>query len=337
MAKEDEVKPSGEGGTPPQTEKETINRNPIPDSEKGLHPADEYDFDFEYLASPQPGSEKEKESVPADKPVKPVSEESKIAVPPIASKEEKPKEGDTVDKPPVPAKGSETRQYTDEDYRKLQSFSDTRVAELTKEISALKTQVETDQNVKVALEEFKKEPLAFLQRHVPQLAEKLDTRRYILDKLKAEFGSDFAYDPAEAYVEGTTSYKIRAREDEIKAQVEREKLNSEVQRETARREQEAFLSTSKKQVMEKYGLDEQGFEKEIVGFAKSRPPMNYMDIARIKYLDWEIQQAVKQALEQARKDGNGSVPPSINKLGGGNEEKPVPKPYEELQKEFGDY
>ncbi len=306
------------------------------DAEAGRQDEGAYDVDFEYLASPKTGVEK-KEPVPPEKK-EPVSEEkkepeSKFPVPPAAQTKESDKASPTSEEkkePSTPDKGTDWEVR----YKELQSFSDARHADDAKKIEEYEKQVKLFDGIKTFKEELERDPVAVLHKYFPALAEKLDPRKFITDKLRAEFG-EFTYDPAEAYVEGTTSYKVKAREQELLEQLSRERLTIEATRKENERTAAARLESSKREVMKRYGLSEEQFEREIVEFAKNTP-IDFMRVAQLKYFDWHIQQAVKDAIAADRKERPEKSPTSLTTVGGGATDQEASQAYKEAAELFGD-
>lgn len=314
----------------------TLGDASVPDSETGVHSHPEaYDYDFNYMVS-QPEGEQKEVVPPSAEPASQEGQPAKVEppafpVPPIATKAL-----DEVEVKPAPK--AETLDVAEKRYRDLQSLHDKSIAEKEKELEAIRHEVDSLKAFKAAKDELEKNPLAFLQQYFPQLAEKVNPRRVILDKLREEFGAETieAYRPEEAYIEGSNSYKIREREDALREELQRTKLEAELSRSEETRRQEAFLNESKTVVMKEYGLDENTFQREIIEWSKQQPPITFKEIARLKYFDWHIQQAVNQALAGEKKGKSQTPPPSIVSVGGGSDGEKVSREYKDLQDTFGD-
>ena len=340
----------GSGGVEQQ---ETIIRDPVPDAvSRGEGDAGLYDSDFNYLASQpqvtsQPGEDGSttdddqvedgsgrtgsaaggKEESPATSPSYPV--------PPVARK----KDGESADgEVPSDAGGAATSPEeltkAEKRYNDLKSFHDTEVVNYKKQIEQLQTEVKTYQDLKTYKEELEQDPLAFLTRYYPELSSKVDTRRLIVDKLKKEFG-EFTFDPTEAYIEGTTSYKVRMREQEILDELQRERvqrLNTERAEQDRR---EGLLNASKAKVMEKYGLSEEQFNQVVVEGSK-KVTADWEAIAKLIYFDWHMQNAVDEALAAGKRLPRKKKQPGTTDVGGTAEPPEVSAGFKELSNVFGD-
>ena len=330
-----------QGGTTTITSKEATEPDAV---SVGESPERSYDEEFGYLASRS--TEKKDDAAPES--------DKDQTTDPIKGKDgettggEK-KEDDVVppvkddDVPPVAAK---TTTKTDDvvvgdaDFKKrytdLQSYSDRTIDGQKKEIEGLKKEVESLQATKTALDEINKDPHSFLAKFFPEVAGKLEPQKIVVDSLKKEFGAELdAYRAEEAYMEGTTSFKIRQREYELREQLQRSRLEGEFTRQRDAKEREDRLSVSKNEVMKTYGLTEEQFNKEIIGWAQAHP-VDFNMIAKARYFDWHIQNAVTQAIN--RKNGkNSPTAPSVASVSGSDKGSDTESPgYKELKDVFGD-
>jgi len=189
--------------------------------------------------------------------------------------------------------------------RKIQSDFDKKLSEqkISSEsrIQELERQLNELSAIKAAKEELEKEPLAFVYKHIPQLAEKVDVDRYVFDKLKSEFGNEFEYEPSDAHTFGTKSYKYRTRELEIRHQLTQEKERVEREKHENQTKIEARLNTSKEKVMKSRGYTEDDFKKKIEEPSKGLTWDWEM-------IDWVINRdaIIKQAIEKALKSNGAS-------------------------------
>ena len=336
MARDTEASPV----TGTQNTEVTLTEVTVPDAETVTDQSPErYDFDFEYLASDNGGTKKE-DATPTPEVEKTASEEKsesasiKIDIPPIAAKVE----GDAI--VPSVTKEEPTSQPSDYEkrYKDLQSFHDKSLSERTKEMEVLKSELESLKSFKLAKEEVEKNPLAFVQQYFPELAEQISPQRMIIKKLVEEFGAETieAYRPEEALIEGSNSSKIHERELELREQLQRSKLDAEFKRREETQKREAIFTESKNRVMKTYGLNEEQFNKEIVEWSKNQPP-DLMMIARNRYFDWHVTQAVEQALAGKKKEKVEAPPPSVAGMGGGTSDgEQTSREFKELQDTFGD-
>jgi hypothetical protein len=338
-------------GTGKLEEQVTLHEQTVPDSETSAHPEPEaYDYEFEYLApaSPKSGAPKN-EVVPASPKGdgQPASEDKGDK-----KEEAQPKTEETPDYPVPPiaavkkdgegAPKSETKEAPksveyEQRYRDLQSLHDKSMDEKVKEIERLNSELSTLQGLRTFKEELEKNPLGVLQQHFPQLADKVSPRRVITDTLAKEFGAELdAYNANEAMQEGTTSYRIREREDELRAQMQRSQLEAESHRLEETRRREVFFNEQKERVKKEFGMDDKTYDTEILGWAKEQPPIGPYQIARLKYFDWFVKNAVAQALASSKKGNGESLPASIASVGGESEGAEPSREAKELQDEFGD-
>lgn len=342
------------GASTPQVQ-ETINRNPQPDAAVVGEANDRFDSDFEYLgASGVPGVQKDG-AVPAAvapasaTPAQPAShtpEENKpkFPVPPVGInsivKEDLETKGTLADQPgnkpaSAPPSGAE-RTYTQTEVSAIQSAKDTELQTLKTEHESVKQQLEALKNVQSALDEINRNPLAFVARYFPELASQLDSRKVVIRRLREEFGEQIdAYDPSQVLDENSPSYNIHRREMELTSEIARSQAQAEQERALAAKQREERLNTSKAQVMKEYGLTEEQFKKEVVEWGSTQQ-FSYLDVARLKYRDWEVQRAVAEALKQAKSDKPGTLPPSVATVGGGAAETGTPEHIKDLSDAFGD-
>lgn len=314
-----------QGTSSPVGSQESVIVGGPSDAEVGVHDDAAYDVDFEYLKTPESNGNGEKTADGETAKVDDKKVETKDEKPlPAESKETK---DETVDEPPiakvaqsktddtVPPEKKVASEYEDK-LRQLQSVKDQEVSELKKQLETKNAELQQLQAFRVAQEELERSPLSFVARYFPELAEKLDPRRQIIEQLKREFNGEITYDPIEAYTEGTTAWKIRAREEELRDEYSRERARNEISRTQAEQQRQAALQVSKQQVMKDYGLDDAGFEKEIVSWSKSKT-LDYSMIAKLRYFDWHVKRAVADALKGASRGGPDKLPANIANVGGG--------------------
>lgn len=334
---------------------ETINRNPVPDSEVIQGDPSRFDAEFDYLASPGgAGAAKEgavsdtKVDAPAgQKPEDSHTPEGKdnkppIAVPPIAGdikaivKEDLQTKASLAGDPSAKAQSSAgERIFSQAEVSAIQSAKDTEISELKSSLQERDTQLQTLKDAKVALDELNQNPLAFVARYFPELASQLDSRKVIVDRLRSEFGDELdTYDPSQAFNPESPSYKIQRRELELQTELARSVARAEQERTDVERKRVERFNESKKQVMSTYGLSEEQFQKEIVEWANG-VQFDYTMVAKLKYRDWEIQRAVDEALKQAKHEKPGALPANVALMGGG-EAKGMPEHLKELSDTFGD-
>lgn len=174
----------------------------------------------------------------------------------------------------------------------------TKISELTAKVAEKDKLLQNLESTRLALEEAQKEPLVFARKYFPQLAEKLDPQQYIIAALKKEFGDNFTYDANEAFTEGTTSYKIRLREAEIRDNLTREQAKAEAELTASRLQREARFNEGKKKVMARYKLTDAGFA-ELQKWANETviTPEHW---ALLKFYDQNLKKAAKAALEASK-------------------------------------
>lgn len=293
-----------------------------PDSES--RPAEEFDFDFSYLGTGKPAP---KEEEPPEEPPKKDGEDE-------PAPEDRKGKSDLEDEPEPPKKDEGKTQPPPELQAKLTTLESENTT-LKGEIAKLTAQHEQFKSVQEALEELKKEPLVFVRKYLPSLAEKVDPRKYVEDKLKQEFGDQLAkFDSNESFQEGTLSYRIRVRREEIKDSLvqEERKLQEEQYRNTL--EREARLNTSKQAVMKKYNLSDAQFEREVIEWSKTRQ-IGWEEIAKLRFFDEIVKAAVAKALKES-KTRKGDKPEKGAEGIHGSADTGTPEHLRELNKEFGD-
>jgi hypothetical protein len=208
---------------------------------------------------------------------------------------------------------------------------------LKKEYEARVAEIEQLKSVKLALEEIERSPQAFIARYVPDLAAKISPQDVVVQSLKKEFTAEelASYDQAQAYEEGTISYRIREREATLREQTQRQRLEGENTRLNETRKLEARLQESKQKVMKEYKLSDAQFDQEIVNWAKNHP-IDFESIARLRYFDWHLQNIVDQV--QNRKRGKqDKLPGSIAGVSGTDTDpSKVSAGFKEFRDEFGD-
>lgn len=335
----DETRSAGAGTLSP-----TLVDSDHPDAETVSGDAayeERYDSDFTYLTKEKPkDSVEEGQKEGAEPPAtteehtpEGKKEEPKIDVPPIDQTTEPPKK----EEPKTAAPLTDDKVGYEKRYKDLQAYSDSTIDGLKKELATLKTENETLASLKVVKEEVERNPHAFLTKYYPQLAEQLNPQKLAVEQLKKEFGAEFdSYNASEALQEGTTSFKIQQRLDELKNQAQRDRLEAEISRREDSRKREELLSASRDKVKKTYGLSDEQFQKEIVEYAKSLPP-NFETIAKVRYFDWHIQKAVDQALRQNKRGAPENPPASIAGEPGHTGDEDTASPgYKELSNEFGD-
>lgn len=317
---------------------ETINRNPVPDSEKIPETVERsFDSDFTYLRdtgkngdTPTGTPATPAQQQPAVQPQTPQEQQKKIAVPPIAAQQtpSTPAAPATPVTPDTPAPTDWEKRYKD-----LQSFHSTTTDGLKQERDNLKVQLEQAQSALKAQESLIKEPLAFIAKLAPELAERINPHEYIVEKLEKEFGKDFRFAPEEAYDRETPSYKFRVREAELQEELRRNQTDAAARLQAQRAEQEARNNAAKAKVMKDYGLSEEQFNSEIVEYSKG-VNFDWTMVADHKYRDWHIQQAVQAALEADRRERNAPSPKTPAALPGG--QAPQVPENKQLNDAFGD-
>jgi hypothetical protein len=297
--------------------------------------AHDFGDEFSLVVEVDPGKDK-KESDPAKEEkvitVREVKEEPEQKV------EEPEKEDDVVPKvkdedlPPIARstttvddKGTVVEPEIKAQYESLKKEYDARVAE-----------IEQLKSVRLALEEIEKSPQAFIARYVPDLAAKISPQDVVVQSLKKEFTAEelASYDQAQAYEEGTISYRIREREATLREQTQRQRLEGENTRLNETRKLEARLQESKQKVMKEYKLSDAQFDQEIVNWAKNHP-IDFESIARLRYFDWHLQNIVDQV--QNRKGKQDKLPGSIAGVSGTDTDpSKVSAGFKEFRDEFGD-
>lgn len=309
-----------------------------PDAES--RPAEDFDFDFNYLAADKANgesadkskdkSEGEQEGSPEKK------EESEETKGQSQEKDEKP---ESEEKPETHDEGEgKTRSKPDAELQtKLTTLEGENIT-LKNELASTKAQIEQFKSVQSALEELQKEPLVFVRKYFPSLAEKVDARKYIHDKLKQEFGDKIAdFDSKESYQEGTLSYKIRVREEEIRDGLMQEERKLQDEKFRLASEREAHLNSSKQAVMKRYNLTEAQFEKEVVEWAKNRKYNAWEDVARLRFMDDVIKANVAKALKESKSRKGASDKPEKGAEGvHGSAESGTPEHLREMANEFGE-
>lgn len=301
--------------------------NPVPDSQAGAKPEEAYDFDFEYLKTPEGKGEVVKEEKPQETTEKksppPLKEGQEIQVTltdsPVPDKKEEPT-GEKIDKAELSA---------------LQSVKDKEIQTLTNQLAAKDAELKQLEQVKLALDEIKREPLAFLYKQIPELAKKVDLSTYVAEKLTKEFGDGFEYDASEAFRPGTPSYQYRLREEELRSELRQQQYNAQAEEERTTREREVLLNTSKAEVMKRYGLTEEQFQREIHDYSK-KLVFDYNVVARLRFADDIIKAAVAKALKNGKEFETAGAPPAVGATAGGTAEEGSSAAFKEFNAEFGD-
>jgi len=301
--------------------------NPVPDSQDGAKPEEAYDFDFEYLKTSKSKGEEKKEEQPQ------VTKEKDIPVP---LKEGQEIQVTLTDSPVLDTKEKSTEAKIDKaELTALQSVKDKEIQTLTDRLAAKEAELRVLEQTKLALDEIKKEPLAFLYKQIPELAKKVDLSTYVAEKMTKEFGDGFEYDASEAFRPGTPSYQYRLREEELRSELRQQQYTAQAEEERTTREREVLLSTSKAKVMTRYGLSEEQFQREIHDYSKSLV-FDYEVVARLRFADDIIKAAVAKALKNGKEFATTGAPPAVGATAGGTAEEESSAGYKEFNSEFGD-
>lgn len=290
-------------------------KDPVPDAEIPKDDPSRYDYGS-FGDEPPPPEKKEEEPTPS-------ADNEPVKEPVIAPSGEPVK-----DKPPT----DEAPKFVPETVP--EPVIDDKVKVLDAENKALKAEIETIKNKNAALEEFEKNPMGLILKHLPQLGDRIDPNRFISDKLAQEFGKDFLYDAGDAYREGTQSYKFRLRDAELRDQIQKESAKAQAMRTLADERTQQALAQSKDKVIKSYGLTEQQFDKEVVQWAKNYT-VTYEDMAKIRFFDKHIEIAVAKALKSKQMSPEKNELPNPASVPGLSESK-VPEHLQDLQDEFGD-
>ena len=215
------------------------------------------------------------------------------------------------------------------------SARDTEVQSIKAERDSFKNELEGLKNVQVTLEEIKANPLAFVKKYFPQLAESLNPRKIIADKLKVEFGADFRFEPSDAFIEGTKSYEYRLREEEVRDEMRTQDMRVERERVERDIKIKSQTETDIAQVMKDYNLTRDQVQKEIIDWSKT-VPNNLVNIAKLRFMDAIIKRAVDKALVESKGRKNPDKLPAkgAKDIHGSSEE--APQHIKELNDEFGD-
>jgi hypothetical protein len=258
----------------------TLKDADLSDAEKGLHSDDEYDVELGY-GKLQDSDPKESEK---DSDKQPPEDEKKVD------------EGK-----PDPAKSQEEPVIQIDDITK-----DVEQTRLTDENKRLQGRVQELENITNGIKELEKDPLVFVQRYFPDLAKQLNPDQNILMRVRNELKlpDDFRYDPQEAYIEGTESYKFRLKENEIRDNYVRERAKLEADQRIQGAQREESFKQSKAKVIKMYGITEEQYQKNVVDYAKNTVllPEHF---ARLVYLDAIVKSAVEKALKSQEKRKNG--------------------------------
>ena len=278
--------------------------------------AERFDFDFNFLAN-KPSEEVATENNPENEQVE--VEEAK----PEEAVEEKVE--------------IESEKKPDKEPEEIAVDYKAQIIELEGKHKAAEEKLKSLESIQVALEEIKKEPLVFVRKHFPQLAQNLDPNKYIMDKLRTEFGAEFTYEPSESYQEGTPSYKYRLREMELRDNLVKENARIESTEFESKRKLESALADSKQKVMKDFKLSEEQFQKEVVDWG-IKTPITYNEVAKLRFMDVIIKNAVEAALKESK--GRKSVVDKPNKgaasIHSESEESERPEHLKELADTFGD-
>jgi hypothetical protein len=318
--------------------------NAEPDSVTNTDPDKHYDDDFDYLKPRVEGDGDSNKDTPVailDEKGQPVLDKDGKPTYQTATKtsdgqtvQTKPKDGSSESVKPLP----EQIKVLEERYSNLQSVKDTEISNLKNTIATHEAKIKEYENLKIATEEFKKEPFAFALKYLPpEVTAKLDKRQYVLDQLKKEFGEDFEFNATESYTPGTNSYKFVSRERELQDALSREERLRYEEEGRGRLESEARLNESKKRVMDRFKLSEEDFQKKVADAAKNMR-VDYDAIATIVFQDEIVKKAVSDALE-AEKKGRAPGPGGPESVAGiqGEEHNEEPSHIKELQDAFGDF
>jgi hypothetical protein len=338
----------------------TIVTDAVPDSE--LHP-ENFDAEFDKLmglgTSEAPGvtqltqeqiEEKEKKDAETKAAGKPDETEEKLLDSIVAGTVE---EGVLAEEEKAAKAAAEAAsKVTSDDFKKLsdekkveflQKQIDSTKIDYEKTVTELKTKVTEQEaklttlaNVQAAFEQVQKEPHVFIRKYFPQLAEKLDPQKAIIAKLREEFGQDFIYDHNESFTEGTTSYKIRLREAELRDNFQREQAKADAELLEGKRQHEARFLEGKKKVMQQYKLTEAGFlELQEWAVKKVITPVEW---AMLKYYDDNMKKVARKAIEVAKKLKASVDHPGIGaaEIAATTDDEASSQAYKEHQSVFGD-
>lgn len=196
-----------------------------------------------------------------------------------------------------PHKETTTKLKPEEELTQLRTTHETVVKErdsFKTEAETYKTQYESIKNTEAALEELKKEPLIFLKRYFPQLAETINPRGYITGKVQEKY-KDVTFIPEDAFTPGTPSYEMRMYEDEVKDNLMREQARLDHEKLVATEAHNKEMAEAKAKVIKEFGLSEdqyKAFVKEV-----STKKIGPFEIAQIHFLDKVIQKRVDEALK----------------------------------------
>lgn len=211
--------------------------------------------------------------------------------------------------------------------------STTRIQQLETELTQSRLESESLKNIQEFKTQLEKEPYVVLQKYFPQIAEKFDPRRAVIEQLKKEF-PDFIFDPSEQYNEGSQSYNYRLREEELRDTLRREQDRAISERTQAQQRQAVIFEEARKAVMTERKLTEAGF-KDLQDWA-SKTVITPREWAALKFRDADIKAAVDLALENAKKKVSDKPKGSVAGIHGEDTDV-VPETIKDLQETFGDY
>ena len=296
----------------------SIVENAEPDSAAATADDSKYDSDFQYLASkPEEVAgvvEKQDALTPEQVEAKRLADEK--VVNDAKANEGKPA-GAVSDAPKLSPELTELTERA--------TKAELEVKRLTDEIGKL-------QSIQSAIDEITKNPMAFVHKHLPQVAETLNPERLILDKLKAEF-PQLQFQPSEAYEPGTDSYRYRLRESELRDQIIQERNNMSARMATEREQTRVRLESSKAKVMKQYNLTEEQFKKDIVDWASSNP-VDYEMIANVVYMQKNITESVNKGVKEALSKLGNEPPKGAADIAG--DDKNTPEHLRDLNDAWGD-
>lgn len=120
------------------------------------------------------------------------------------------------------------------------------------------------QDMKLAFDEFQKNPYEFYAKHSPYVLQKMDVVSYVNDKLKEEFGEDFQYNPQDVAIFGSPSNRYFKRQNELEAEANNYKNTASNTLSEQEKQVESEKKEFKQTVMKKYGFaNEADFDQQV--------------------------------------------------------------------------
>lgn len=172
------------------------------------------------------------------------------------------------------------------------------------------SQEELAQFVKI-YDEFRANPYAFIVKYVPELIPK-DDYSFITKALTQEFGEDFKPDPNEVFIPGTKSNLYLVRQQQLINEYEANKRRLEEERVRREEEFKKKFDLDKKNVMEKYKLDENAFNSFWEKLANTEISLEIL--YKGLFFDELVENIKKQLAEQIREELSKNIPPSPNQI-----------------------